>query len=203
MSTTLCALSFFALCSAFRKNPAARLAFCILGFAFMLDGLPYYFWDALFLGGIGDFSMVNNIYPGLTLRIGTIALSGLLMSAMIVLFNACYYRIALRFIADAKPASMKAKIACSLLILLQQAICWFVFDWNQLVPGVGLLPSAAGMALAAITLTSMIFSSVAEREEYQASPWKIKAPLIVAWTACAGTIVCIAFWLQYGVALPA
>jgi len=27
--------------------------------------------------------------------------------------------------------------------------------------------------------------------------------LIVAWTTCAGTIVCIAFWLQYGVALPA
>jgi hypothetical protein len=203
VGTTLCALAFFALGKAFRKNALARLVFCLLGFVFMLDGLPYYFWDAIFLGGIGDFSMVSNIYAGSALRIGTIALSGLLMAAMIALFNAWYYRIAIRFVGEAKPASMKSKIAASLMIFLQQACCWFVFDWNQLVPGVGILPSATGTAAAAITLLYMIFSAErVEKEESIASKWSLKSLLIVLWAACAVTIICIALWLQKGIALP-
>jgi hypothetical protein len=200
VSTTLCSLLFFALGLASRRKTQIRFLFLILGFSFMLDGLPYYFWDAVFLGGIGDFSLLNMIYPDKLLRIVVIVLSGILMSAMIILYNAWYYRIALRFVGEGKPVSLKGKSAFSLVILLQQTICWFAFDWNQLVPAVGMLPSLVGVALAAVTLLYLIFSRAsAEREESAELTWRFKAPLIAVGTVCAATMLCIALWLQNGV----
>lgn len=104
---------------------------------------------ARLLGGIGDFSMISLFYPDRLLRIAVIALCGFLMSAMIVLFNAWYYRIALRLVEEGRPVGRKRKAAVCLMIFLQQALCWFVYDWNQIVPGVGILPSVLGVAVAA------------------------------------------------------
>jgi hypothetical protein len=203
-STTLFSLLFFAIGLAFRRKTQVRFLFLILGFSFMLDGLPYYFWDAIFLGGIGDFSMINTLYPDAPMRLAVIALCGSLMTAMIFLFNALYYRIALRLVGEGRLVSMKGKVAISLMIFLQQTICWFIFDWDQIVPGVGMLPSVVGAALAAGALHFMILSHAsAGREEPIKSTWRYKAPLVAAWAACAATMLCIALWLQNGVNLPA
>jgi hypothetical protein len=201
--TTVFSLALFTLGTAFGRKPAARFTFIILGFAFMLDGLPYYFWDAIYRAGIGDFSMIWNLYPNDLLRVIVIGLSGLLMAGMIVLFNIWYYRTALSHVSEGNPVNPIGKIALSLMVLLEQALCWFVFDWNQLVPGVGLLPSFAGIAVALAVLIVLVVSpGTVQWREPRESMGRFKGPMIAAWAACFGTMLCIALLLQDGVRLP-
>jgi hypothetical protein len=201
--TTLFSLLFFALCRVLRKSLHVQLVFLILGFSFMLDGLPYYFWDAILLGGIGDFSVLFLLHPIGIMRVVTIALCGLAMAAAIILSNAWYYRIALRLLGEGTQVNRRGRIALSLMIFLQQAFCWFVFDWDQIVPGVGLLPALAGVAVSGVTLLGMVVSrTTADQDGSRETEWRFKAPMIAVWTACIGTVLCIALWLRNGVTLP-
>jgi hypothetical protein len=201
--TTFFSLLFFSLGRIFKRRLHAQLVFLLLGFAFMLDGLPYYFWDAILLGGIGDFSVIYLLHPNSVLRVVTIALCGPAMAAAIILTNVWYYRLALHLLGEGKTVNRRGRIALSLMIFLQQAFCWFVFDWDQVVPGVGLLPSLAGVAMAGVALLVLILSrATADQEEPRDTAWRFKAPMIAVWTACIGTVLCIALWLQNGVAIP-
>jgi hypothetical protein len=91
--------------------------------------------------------MIWNYYPSEILRKTVIALSGIGLSAGIITCNAIWFHMGARLIGQKKGLSV--------MLLALQAICWFAFDWNQIVPGAGLLPSITGMALATGTLAVM------------------------------------------------
>jgi hypothetical protein len=200
--TIVVSLVFIALGTIVAKGEIARFICLIMGFCFMIDGLPYFFWDAILLGGIGDFSFLYLMYPHGSLRIAVIALCGPLMAGIIFAFNSGYYRIALRVAGGWSRTSARLKAGLAVAILLQQALFWLAFDWNQVVPGAGIAPSLLGLAIAAAALTFSCFRRTGadgfrtlEREP------RLGAPLAVAWTACAAAMLCIALFLQNGITL--
>lgn len=145
--TALLCLLFLSLGISKRFSPVTRFTFALLSFGFLLDGFPYYLWDAILLGGIGDYSMIWNYYPSEILRKTVIALSGIGLSAGIIACNTIWFHMGARMIGQKKGLSV--------MLLALQVMCWFAFDWNQIVPGAGLLPSITGIALATGTLAVM------------------------------------------------
>jgi hypothetical protein len=201
-STTAVSLVFLALGSIRAKGDISRFICLIMSFCFMIDGLPYFFWDAILLGGMGDFSLLHLMYPYGALRMAAIALCGPLMAGIIFAFNSGYYRIALRMAGGLSRTSARLRMGLAVAILLQQALFWFAFDWDQVIPGAGVAPSLLGLAIAAAALAFSVFSrACADGSPTVEHEPRLGAPLAAAWSACAAAMLCIALFLQNGITL--
>lgn len=200
LATTFFSLILFALGLAFRRRTHAHLALFLLAFICLQDGQPYFFWDAIFLAGIGDFSRIANLFPSLALRIATIALCGLMTAGGIILFNTWFLKAACRLVDEGNRTTLRGRAALSIMMLTLQAVGWFMFPWDQVVPGIGLLPGLSAMAL---TIATLLFHVRPRRLESRGGPPHpeqfFRTPMLVAWTACLGTAAGIALWLQKGV----
>ncbi len=183
----------------FRKRRLAAMTFLFLAITALLDGLPYFFWDAVKLGGIGDFSGIWSLYPHEALRALTIGLTGATMGLAIVWFNLSYYKLSHAWLGEGKRVRPGDRVLFTLAILLLQATGWFSFDWNQLVPGIGLWPGLAGTGLARLTLLPL-----AIRWEPASAPapppgrHSLGRPIAAAWILAAGAVFVIVQWLQKG-----
>lgn len=201
--TTVFALFWGALSLVFKRNYFLRLTFLLWAGTSLLDGLPYFFWDAIYLGGIGDFSMIWMLYRNPGLRMLSIGLCGPLMIAAIVLFNVHYYRIGYAWLGEGKPVKRREKVMLALVIVLLQVLAWFSLDWNQLIPGIGSLPNILAVAIILVTHISLVaFDKVQRLQAPVQKIVSVRAPLLAAWIACAGTAVSIVGWLQNGVRIP-
>ncbi len=198
--TTVFAALFFTLSAAFKRNHFITLAFLFFAITSLLDGLPYFFWDAIYLGGIGDFSMIWFLYHNSVLRITFITLGGFLMVSAIVFFNVRYYKIAYSWLGEGKSIKLKEGIILSSMIFLLQALAWFLLDWNQLIPGIGSLPNVFALAIVLITLIPLTISYKVENDrELGQEISDVKTPISVVWIVCAAVIFVIMVWLQKGV----
>ena len=75
---------------------------------------------------------------------------------------------------------------------------WFLFDWNQVAPGIGLWPNFVGALAEWAVAVGLYFHSLKVTEP--APPMvDAKVPLIAAWTATAGTVLAMWRWLSDGV----
>ncbi len=183
----------------FRKRRLAAMTFLFLAITALLDGLPYFFWDAVKLGGIGDFSGIWSLYPQEALRALTIGLTGGLMALGIVWFNISYYRLSFTWLGERKRVRPGGRVLFALFILLLQAAGWFSFDWNQLVPGIGLWPSLAGTGLALLTLLPLtVWWEPKSNQPPLPERQSFGAPVAAAWILAVGAVFVILNWLQRG-----
>jgi len=203
LSTTVLSLVFFVFSLVFKKRRMASFTCLFFAIISILDGLPYFFWDAILLGGIGDFSIIWLLYPLPAMRVLVIGLGGTLMALAIIFFNAAFYKIAYEWLGEGKQIRLKGKITFSLAIFLLQAIGWFSFDWNQLIPGIGPLPSIAALAMVLLTLI-LLWSFHRPRRVEVVPPERPNyfAPVGAAWILCGGVLFVIVQWLQYGISFP-
>jgi hypothetical protein len=200
VSTGILTILLFSLGLLKRFGPLVRLTFFLIAFGFLQDGWPYYFWDSIIVGGIGDFSMIRNFYPSATLRFAVTVLSGAGLVSGIVLYNSVGYRLAGSLLGAGFPQDRRRKIIFFSVWLVLQALLWFAFDWNQIVPGVGIFPSVTAIAIAAVTMliveTRGLHKIPAQAEK---NSGQLKVPLIIAWICCLGTFLTVALWLQNGI----
>ena len=200
LSTTIFSLACFGAYRAFKRRQFAALTCLFFGLTALLDGLPYFFWDAVYLGGIGDFSGIWNLYHREALRLLVIGVSGPLMALVIAWFNVAYYRLAYAWLGEGRQVRLRDRLLIALVILLLQVAGWLEFDWDQLIPGIGLVPSISALAVVLVTLAWIVASyrpgkvtaSLPERRGY-------KIPMLAAWVACAGVVFVILQWLWKGV----
>lgn len=200
VSTGLFTVLFFGLTLVKRFAPLVRFSLVLAAFAFLLDGFPYYVWDSVFMGGIGDFSMIWNLYPSHGLRIAVAALNGTGMTVGIVMFNVIGYPTAGLLLGRDFMKKSARRGALHAVLLGVQAIFWFGFDWNQIVPGAGVIPSIYGMAIAILTLVILKIKRTRNKvifDEPEAT--LLKKPLIAIWICCAVVVLLITFWLQKGI----
>jgi hypothetical protein len=201
--TTVFSLLFWTLSMAFKRNYFMRFTFLLWSVICLLDGVPYFFWDAIYLGGIGDFSMIWMLYHNPILRMLSIGLCGPWMAIAIVLFNIHYYEVAYSWLGEGKPIQLKGRVMLALVIFLLQSLGWFSLDWNQLIPGIGPLPNILALVIVLVTLVTQIaFSKIHSFKEPAQEIVPAKTPIIAAWIACAGAVFSILQWLQNGVPIP-
>ncbi len=198
LCTTAASIVLFALGAALKGRFHAELALLMLSVACLMDGQPYFFWDAVFQSGVGDFSVISTMYPSVLLRICVAAACGLMTAAGTAFFTARFFALVSRRAGCGEP-TRKTRIAASLLALVLQAAGWFTFGWDELVPGVGLLPGISAMGIALVTLLVLNLRSGRFKPGIHAEAvTRFGAPMIIAWAAALGTALCTAVWLAKG-----
>lgn len=202
--TNLCSIFFLVLGIRLKKSPLSSVALLTLAFTFLCDGLPYYFWDALFHGGIGDASGILGLYPVIWLRILMIVLSGVATVVTSLLLNHILLNSVYSFLGT-KGKSHRYEfimLACTLFVI--QTAAWLSFDWTQLipVPEIGLWPSVIPVVMTIVYIGVRIALFERRKPPVPADrPVRFKAAILTAWALCLVTIVVILLFLQNGVAL--
>jgi len=201
--TNLLCVVFILLGIRFRKSYLTSSAFFVFAYAFLSDGIPYFFWDSIFGGIIGDPSAILRLYPYEWLRVLFIITSGLIMVVGIFIFNYWMLTRTVAWFKTSGEARVKEILIIAGTLFTMQALGWFSFDWQQLIPieGIGFLPPVT-----AILLTALFLGIIAIRmRKYEAKiqtgviSWKVAT--IVSWCACIALVAVIIIWLQHGVEL--
>jgi hypothetical protein len=200
--TTVFSILFLLLSLAFRKKTFLSIAFLYIAFASLLDGVPYLFWDAISLGGVGDYSLMWTLYPNFAGRIALIILCGSLMLFGIIFFNFLLFKYWGGWMAEEEPFPTKWKTVLCLILVSLQAAGWLSFDWNQLIPGIGVLPSTVAIVLTIISLiilsTYYKFTDDRPPQDYGSNP---KRAISLSWFFCIALAITIIIWFQNGVIL--
>lgn len=208
--TTVMSLLLFALGYRWRNRFFSAATCWVFAFAFLCDGVPYFFWDSIYQGVIGDPSAILRLYPLEGMRIAWIIGSGLLGVASIWGFNHLMLKGILRFLKNSLQASPKEIVVVASTLFAIQSLAWLSFDWQQLIPvaDIGILPVIVPIALTAIALGAEAFRAMKRAKitgemtatggvNKAAISWK--TPLILAWGSAIAVAAIIVAWLQYGV----
>lgn len=157
LSTTLVAAILFFVSFRARKRSMLAIFVTPVAFAFLSDCAPYFFWDALFKGGIGDVSGILRIFPNQALRLAIVIVSAALLLAGIILFNALMYHHLRRIFGIGNHPKRQKIIIVSALFALQ-TMAWLSFDWSQIVTvaGINLWAHLTHITLTAIGLGGVV-----------------------------------------------
>lgn len=196
--TSIALLLMVALAIRFRRNFFASTALLVIALVFLGDGAPYFFWDAIYRGGIGDASGILTLYPDPLLRILMIVGSGLVLAIGIVGVNVLLMR---RIEEHMLPAdsSRVARIIPAIILFALQAVAWLAFDWTQLipVPEIQFLPSLTALILTVLVLVVCVFSK--KQTKPNAASLRFALPVGLSLVAATATAICVVAFLQNGV----
>lgn len=114
----------------------------------LLDGIPYIFWNSMYPVPAGDIGRILHECGSPVLRWTLVGLSGPAMVAAVFLPNKLLFdTLSARFLTDPQSTVLHATFLATAFIALPNAFGWLLFDWNQLAPGIGLLPNLIGILL--------------------------------------------------------
>ncbi len=196
--TSIALLLMVAFAIRFRRNFFASTALLVFALVFLGDGAPYFFWDAIYRGGIGDASGILTLYPDPLLRILMIVGSGLVLAIGIVAFNVLLMqRIEEHMLPS--DSSRIARIIPAIILFALQAVAWLAFDWTQLipVPEIQFLPSLTALILTVLVLVVCVFMK--KQTTAASAPLRFGLPVSLACAAAVATAVCVVVFLQNGV----
>lgn len=179
-----------------RRRLLLRAGLLVLAFNLFLDGLPYGFWDAVYLGGRGDVSRIlaHDAWAGHR------ALFLLVLGGLYVGSVALTCRMLFRTLEDDLGAlSLGAASTLALAMVVGVGAGSAAFDWNQLVPGADLVPTWGSIGLQVVVGLWLV---VTRRREVVPQPvpgrhWKIA--ISASWILCAAAVFAVAVWLRHGV----
>lgn len=199
--TTVLAAIFFILSVRLKRRFALSLTLLFFALAFLMDGVPYFFWDAIYLGGIGDVSCILSLYPSDLLRTAIIVISGILLVGGIALFNYLFVKQFSARLSSEEGSKLSERVAVTVVALAVQLLGWLSFDWRQLIP----IPKAAVLPTVIPVLLTILLAGISMffvkptslSEKAPALRWK--TPIITAWSACIALALVTVLWLQYGV----
>lgn len=202
--TTISGLLFFVLGYVWRDRFFRSATLWVFAFAFLCDGIPYFFWDSIYQGVIGDPSAILRLYPSEGMRLSWIIGSGILGIASIWAFNHLMLKYALRFFESRQQKPVKRTAIVAGILFGIQVLAWLSFDWAQLVPvaNIGITPYIVPIALTAIALGAESFRALRSTRKEDAgteTPISWKTPLIASWAGAIVVAVAVGGWLQYGV----
>jgi hypothetical protein len=201
--TNIFSILFFVLSIKMKKYYLLSLTFLYFSFSFLMDGIPYFFWDAIYQGGIGDISQILAQYPNEGLRIIIIIFTGVVGIVGIFLFNYLFMKQITLWLGSKGKPTRKERIVSASVAFIIQTLAWMSFDWYQLipVPGTGVLPVMVPILITLLMLIFLILIHKPEAmQEVARKPIRWKTSIIISWILCIIMIVVIIIWLQFGVA---
>lgn len=208
--TTMMSILFFVLGYRWRNRFFCAATLWVFAFAFLCDGVPYFFWDSIYQGVIGDPSAILRLYPLEGMRIAWIIGSGLIGVASILGFNHLMLTHTFRFLNASQQNRPRGVVVLASALFGIQSLAWLSFDWQQLIPvtDIGILPYVVPIALTASALGGIAFR-VLQRATKAGGPAETggvdkvaifwKAPLLSAWGAAIFVVIIIVAWFQFGV----
>ena len=171
-ATTVTGLVLLAVAYRIRKRLGIRLSLLILSFMCLMEGIPYVFWNSYNPVPPGDIGRIIALWLSagfsgeMGIRIFLLAASGIMFCISIFFLCALLLQGIEEAILAGKRFSPQARFWVLLLFLVIPGVAaWFLFDWNQIAPGVGLLPCIVGAASIVISAIILYWFSLKPRSD--------------------------------------
>ena len=205
VATTICGGVLLGLVFLFRKRTDIQLALLILSFCCLMDGIPYLLWNSYHPVRPGDIGRIillscGDSPPELSpVRCALLGLGALLFAATTFHFCAAAFTRMEELILDGDQFTGRSRLlALFLLLVLPGSAAWFTFDWNQLAPGVGLLPCVVGALSIAAAAAVLVWYRPKSTHEAPVPPitWR---HIVLSWTCLIVTVMALGWWFQDGI----
>jgi hypothetical protein len=160
LATSLGAAAFLLLALRSAGGRFPQLALCVAATAFMLDGSLYMFWSAYGQTGRGDFARIIRLTDSQAWRWGFMIAGGLLTLVFLWVPMTLLVRGAHRWLWGTTRVLGWRRWLVPVVVAVGLEVGIVSFDWDQLVPGLGRLPSLTGVALSAFTAGVLWWTAV-------------------------------------------
>ena len=195
VSTIVVGLILLILSFRTRRSPCLALPLVALAANHLLEGPPYLFWNALHPLPPGDIGPIVATRP--PARAACIAVGGTLMLATIWLCTALVLWVAESWLNDGQRLEGRRRLALLATIAGLGGAAWFVGDWDQLAPGLGIWPSLVGLLLHVLAAASLWRT----RWHLDPVPFSVRnalTSLAAGWGMATAAVLVIALWLRDG-----
>lgn len=204
-ATTVIGLVFLVCAYVFKRRVDIRLCVLVLSFACLMEGIPYVLWNSYHPRPPGDIGTIltlrcaGQVPHGSVLRIVLLIVSGIMFLAVTFLQCALIFQGLEQALLAGERLRPHARFRILLLFLaIPGAAGWFMFDWDQLAPGIGLLPCVVGAASIVVsTIVLYRFSLKPNSEIPGLTPTGYH--ILVSWGFLVLTVVLTLLWFQKGV----
>jgi hypothetical protein len=205
IATTVCGVIFLGLTFFFRRRPDIQLALLVVSLVCLMDGIPYVLWNAYHPVLPGDIGWIISLcreaqLPGISaIRWGLFTVSAFLFAGVtLVLCVSIFVRLE-ALVLDGRQFTGRSRVLALLCLLVVPGwLGWFMFDWNQLIPGIGMLPDFVG-AFTVVTAAAVLFwyrPRLEQETPVGAIAWHHVA---LSWMCLMATMLALGFWFQEGV----
>jgi hypothetical protein len=205
IATTICGGILLGLVFLFRKRTDVQLVLLVVSFICLMDGIPYVLWNSYHPVPPGDFGRIILLLcdqqdPESSIARWVLLVLGALLFAGTTFYfcTAVFMRIEELILNGDQFDGRSRFLALFFLIALPGSIGWFTFDWDQLAPGIGVLPEVVG-ALSVVTMAVLLFwYRPKSKHEGPVQPiaWR---HITMSWTCLIATIMALALWFAGGV----
>jgi len=203
--TTLCGAILWGLVFFFRRRPDIQLALLIGAFIFLIEGIDYIVWNSyhpVLTGDVGKIILFSQVleFPGSAVLRWILLITGALLFAGTVFYfcTSIFVRVEALILSGGRFTGKSRFLALFLFLALPGAYEFLSFDWNQVAPGIGRLPSVAG-ALSIITVAAVLFWYRPRLKNGNSVPPITWRHIAVSGTCLLITITSLALWLNEGV----
>jgi hypothetical protein len=207
LATLIAGWLFLGIACAIKKQVGIRLALLILSYCCLMDGIPYLLWNSWNPIGPGDVAKILNIwqqagYPHEDMmRIVILVVSGIMFIGFTYLFFLLLFQGIESYLWNGKSMSSKARFWSVLLFVVIPGTAGnFTFDWNQVAPGIGSLPTTAGIS--SVIVSAILIFSFPLKPKATISGGCIRLhQVLLAWLLEGIVILLMIFWLRKGVVI--
>jgi len=205
IATTVCGALLWGLVLFFRKRPDIQLVLLVGASILLVDGISYAFWNAYHPVAPGDIGRIIALCGGpqssevMILRWGLLAAGGALLAGVTFCLGiAAFVRIETLILKEGQFTGTSRPLALFFLLVLPGSAAWFVFDWNQVAPGIGFVPNVAG-ALSVFAVAVMLFWYRPRLKYAGPVPSITRRHVLLSWTCLLATVVSLLLWFSDGV----
>lgn len=197
-ATTIAGLAFLAAASASQKNLLLRMLFVLFAANCLLEGLPYVFWNSYHPVPPGDVGRILAMAGTPGLRWGLMIGSGAMSVAAVTYTTALVFQGVEQWVGAGTRLAGRRRIIPLVLLGAGEAGMWCTFDWNQLAPGIGVLPIVVGALVSVATVTGLYWVSLPVRRR-PGKPTRALPGIVAAWAATGAVVGAILLWFDEGV----
>jgi hypothetical protein len=195
VSTYIASIIFFVLAFSLRKKIFASLTFLVLGFTQLMDGAPYMLWNSILPVEPGDFGGVLTIVP--EYRGLFIVLGASMLIFGIIFFNMYVFRLIINWLGNI--STFLTRFLVILVLFFAQAGAWFIFDWNQLAPGIGFWPQITAVVITGLVSLVLLFHKPNTEVSFESHECIL--PLSVSWLCFIVVFLSTLLYFSHGVSL--
>jgi hypothetical protein len=200
-----CGLMFLVLTLLLRKRPDIQLVLLVISSICLVDGSSYVLWNAYHPVAPGDIGQIIWLSCGPQLpEVSVIRWTLLVIGAILFagttfcLYTAVFVRIEALIVRGGQLTGGPRLLVLFAFLVLPNSVGWFVFDWDQLAPGIGRLPGVVG-ALSVAAMAGLLFwyrPRFKVRDSDHPISWR---HIAIAWTCLIVTVLAVALWFNNGV----
>ncbi len=192
-------------CATLSKRAGLQLALWVLGYVCLMDGIPYLFWNAYHPVLPGDIGIIisqisnrQNLPVELIRWIFMFFSAALFIGTTFLFWSRAFAGIEGLVLVNQQFTNNSRILALLFLVILPGTAFWFLFDWNQLAPGIGILPNIVG-ALSSMAMAGILFWYKPRLQPKVTTKVISWIQIALSWGCLIVTLASLSIWFAKGI----